>query len=99
MGAAAAQPKAPTPLSAFQKTTFADVVKATLAGKWYRAGASGKASAHGEAVTLASLNGRLLVRRAWRGVEGNPSAAYEYQASDDVIAEVRKQYATPKGGS
>jgi hypothetical protein len=43
---------------------------------WYRAASSG------ERVTLASLyrNG-ALVRRAWRGNEGEADAAYEYRLS------------------
>ena len=43
-------------------------------GDWYRARSSG------ERVTLASLHTRgLLLRRAWRGTEGDRSAAHEYR--------------------
>ena len=43
---------------------------------WYRAASSG------ERVTLASLyRAGALVRRAWRGKEGDAAAAYEYRLS------------------
>lgn len=46
---------------------------------WYRS------ESNGERVTLASLHARgLLVRRARRGVAGEPDAAYEYDLADAV---------------
>ncbi len=59
-------------LSDFQKASLVRAVRAQ--GGWIQALSSG------ERVTLASLYAKgLLNRRARRGVEGEVSAAYEYQ--------------------
>lgn len=51
-------------------------------GGWYRA------AGHGERVSLAYLNrAGILERRAWRGVDGDADAAYEYRP----IAEIRRE--------
>jgi hypothetical protein len=56
-----------------QRRVLAVVAAHHLRGLWYRAASSG------ERVTLASLyRAGALKRRAWRGVEGAASAAYEY---------------------
>lgn len=69
-----------TPL---QKQVLATVIRATHAGQWYRAASSG------ERVTLASLYYRgLIIRRAWRGVEGQRDAAHEYRAAEPVLAAI-----------
>lgn len=53
---------------------------------WYRA------EHPGQRVTLASLfRAGVLRRRAHRGVEGQPDAAYEYKLAHDVIETFRKQ--------
>ncbi len=72
-------------LSAIQRATLACTIRETIAGRWYRATTSG------ERVTLASLyyNG-LLDRRAWRGIAGHANAAYEYQATEQVIRVLRE---------
>lgn len=73
-----------------QKFTLAKVVKAHLKGQRYRAADSG------ERVTLASLYRQvLLVRWAWRGQEGEPSAAYEYALHPDVETELKRTLAAP----
>lgn len=71
-------------ISDFQRTTMANVARAMLDGRWYRAGTAGTASSRGEAVTLASLY-RIgaLDRRVWKG-EGTASAANEYQLSEET---------------
>lgn len=57
-----------------QKRVLANVIIATNDGRWYRA------ANQGERVTLASLYYRgAISRRARRGVEGLPDAAYEYR--------------------
>ncbi len=73
--------------SKLQRITTISVLRATLRNEWYRAGADdAHGSPAGERVTLASLfRGRMLVRRAWRGVDGEASAAYEYRASDQLM--------------
>jgi hypothetical protein len=55
-----------------------DIVSAHhLRGLWYRAATSG------ERVTLASLyRAGALMRRAWRGNEGEADAAYEYRLTE-----------------
>ncbi len=69
-----------------QKFVFAKVAKADLKGERYRAADSG------ERVTLASLyrGHALLVRWAWRGVEGERDAAYEYSLHPKVKEELLK---------
>lgn len=67
-----------------QRRTLAAVVRATAAGRAYRA------SSCGERVTLASLFARgLLERRAWRGLEGERDAAHEYQAAAVFMDAIR----------
>lgn len=69
-------------LTASQKETLVAVVRATKANpdRWIRAQSSG------QRVTLASLwRQGLLDRRAWRGTEGEASAAHEYRASKAVL--------------
>jgi hypothetical protein len=52
--------------------------------QWYRA------ESHGERVTRASLHTRgLLVRRAWRGVEGEADAAHEYAPAAELLEALR----------
>jgi hypothetical protein len=59
-----------------QKLVLENVLRATLAGRWYRA------SSHGERVTLASLfRHGALIRRVWRGEEGTANCAHEYHIS------------------
>ena len=56
-----------------EREVFVKVIKADLAGRYYRAESSG------ERATLASLYRiGLLSRRAWRGEEGEADAAHEY---------------------
>jgi hypothetical protein len=63
-----------------QKLVFQNVLRQTLAGRWYRAAGSG------ERVTLASLfRYGALVRRAWRGEEGARDAAHEYRVSPEML--------------
>lgn len=78
-------------LSANQRAIFAAVAKAAMAGPdaWYRAGQAGIGHPRGEAVTLASLCPRLLQRRAWRGQDGEPDAAYEYRLTKEAEDAVR----------
>lgn len=69
-------------LTATQRQVFAAAVRATRtdSAAWYRA------QNKGERVTLASLwRQGLLERRAWRGTEGEVSAAHEYRASQAVL--------------
>ena len=78
-------------MTRLQRVTTLEVMRATLKGAWYRAGDSkAHGPAAGERVTLASLyRAGLLTRRAWRGVEGEPSAAHEYQATDKLVEMAR----------
>lgn len=65
------------------------VLAAYKRGDWYRAAGSG------QRVTLASLNrAHILDRRAWRGVEGQANAAYEYRPSRELLAEVAREAGT-----
>jgi hypothetical protein len=64
-----------------QLTSLCRAILATRKEEWIRA------VDHGERVTLASLHTNGFVkRRAWRGKEGEPDAAYEYQATEQVMA-------------
>jgi hypothetical protein len=68
-----------------QKQVLATVVRTTVSGHWYRAASSG------ERVTLASLYYRgLLVRQAWRGIEGQRDAAHEYKAGAHILKAVEE---------
>ena len=61
------------------------VYAATMNGAWYRAVTKGY-SGGGERVTLASLfRAGPLERRAWRGVAGEPDAAYEYKIKAEYL--------------
>jgi|HubBroStandDraft_6_1064221.scaffolds.fasta_scaffold1978792_1 hypothetical protein len=63
-----------------QKLVFQNVLRQTLAGRWYRA------AGNGERVTLASLYRRgALIRRCHRGVEGAANAAHEYRVSPEAL--------------
>lgn len=74
-------------LSASQRHVLAVVILATAKGKWIRATRSG------ERVTLASLHrAGLVLRRAWRGAEGEADAAHEYKATHQVMAAWQERY-------
>jgi hypothetical protein len=48
-----------------------------------------RAARNGERVTLASLyRTGVLVRRCWRGRDGEADAAYEYRPSNDLLVEL-----------
>lgn len=70
-------------MTKLQRYVLGIVAAHHLRGSWYRAASSG------QRVTLASLyRAEALTRRAWRGVEGEPDAAYEYrltQEADQVL--------------
>ena len=67
-------------MTKLQRSVFRVVAVHTMQGLWYRAASSG------ERVTLASLyRAGALVRRAWRGREGELNAANEYKLSDDAL--------------
>jgi hypothetical protein len=74
-----------------QRAVFVKVCKADLKGERYRAEDSG------ERVTLASLyrSHALLVRWAWRGIEGERDAAYEYAPNPKVRKAVREMLNLP----
>lgn len=56
------------------RQVLAKVRARTKDGSWYRA------ESKGERVTLVYLERRAkLVRRCWRGEEGDPNAAHEYR--------------------
>lgn len=75
-------------MTSLQKQVLATVIRTTHAGQWYRAASSG------ERVTLASLYYRgLIIRRAWRGVEGQRDAAHEYRTTEAVLAAMRELHA------
>lgn len=68
-----------------QLTSLTRAILAAKNERWIRA------VDHGERVTLASLHTRGLVRRnAWRGSEGERDAAYEYQATEQVMEAARE---------
>jgi len=61
-------------LTDLQRETLRRIALAEASGAWYRAASSG------ERVTLASLHSHgLVIRQAWRGVEGERDAAHEYR--------------------
>ena len=61
------------------RETLAHVAREHFRGGWARA------RRHGERASLASLHARgFLVRRAWRGNEGEADAAYEYRLTDGL---------------
>jgi hypothetical protein len=62
-----------------QKLVFQNVLRQTLAGRWYRA------AGNGERVTLASLfRYGALIRRVWKR-EGTPYPAHEYRVSPETL--------------
>jgi hypothetical protein len=71
-------PKTPSgrQFTALERQVLSKVITLTRNGGWFRAESSG------QRVTLASLFRKgHLGRRAWRGEEGHPDAAHEYQPS------------------
>jgi len=57
-----------------------------FAGRWARA------RRHGERASLAALYARgFIVRRAWRGNEGEADAAYEYRLTEGLEAALLKR--------
>lgn len=78
-------------MTGLQKISITLVLKATVQDRWHRAGDDpAHGSAAGERVTLASLFQKgLVIRRPWRGVDGEPNASYEYRASDDLMKEAK----------
>lgn len=71
-----------------QKLVFEDVLRQTLRGQWYRA------AGNGERITLASLfRCSALVRRAWRGQEGESNAAHEYRVSPETLRAIKGETA------
>lgn len=68
-----------------QREVFAEVFAATRdRTSWFRA------KHPGQRVTLASLSrAGVLVRRAWRGIEGEADAAHEYQVSTVALAALK----------
>lgn len=68
------------------RETLAHVTREHFAGRWARA------RRHGERPSLAALHARgFLVRRAWRGVEGEADAAYEYRLTEGLEAAMRRR--------
>lgn len=73
-------------LSPNQRNAARHVGRTHAAGGWARARTSG------ERVSLASLARRgVLIRRPWRGEEGDPDAAYEYRLSPAIELELREK--------
>ncbi len=59
--------------------------------RWYRA------KDHGERVTLPSLRRLgILVRRAWRGRDGDASAAYEYRIDSGLLDDLKSELSEEK---
>ena len=66
-------------MTKIQRYVFGVVSAHHLRNLWYRAASSG------ERVTLASLyRAGVLMRRAWRGNEGEADAAYEYRLAKEA---------------
>lgn len=87
-------------MTQLQRKAMVAVLKATIAGRWTRAGECGIGSSQGERVTLASLYAKgLLKRQAWSGQEGEANAAYEYQASDLFMETARESLPELFGGT
>ena len=67
------------PMTKLQRYVFGVVSSHHFRGLWYRAASSG------QRVTLASLyRAGVLMRRAWRGNEGEADAAYEYRLAREA---------------
>jgi hypothetical protein len=65
------------------------VAREHAAGRWARARRSG------ERASLAALHARgFVVRRAWRGTEGDADAAYEYQLAPGIACELERRRAS-----
>ena len=68
------------------RESLAHVARAHFAGEWARARRAG------ERPSLASLHTRgFVIRRPWRGVEGDPDAAFEYRLSDGIADALRRK--------
>lgn len=68
------------------RESLAHVSREHFAGRWARA------RRHGERASLAALHSRgLVVRRAWRGVEGEADAAYEYRLTNPMADAIRRR--------
>jgi hypothetical protein len=73
-------------LTPVAKQTLLHVARCTLAGEWARA------RRHGERPSLAALHARgMVVRRPWRGEDGAADAAYEYQLTPALLAELKRR--------
>lgn len=71
-------------LTPVARQTLAHVARVHFAGGWARARRAG------ERPSLAALHARgLVVRRPWRGVEGDADAAYEYRLAPGVEQALR----------
>lgn len=77
-------------LTPVARTSLLECVRASRSDTWFRARRGG------ERASLAALHARgLVIRRAWRGEEGHPDAAYEYRAADVILEALdRRQPAT-----
>ena len=72
-------------MTKLQRYVFGVVSAHHLRGLWYRAATCG------QRVTLASLfRAGVLTRRAWRGNEGAPYAAYEYRLAREADQVLRQ---------
>ena len=72
-------------MTKIQRYVFGVVAAHHLRNLWYRAASSG------ERVTLASLyRAGVLMRRAWRGNEGEADAAYEYRLAKEADQVLRQ---------
>ena len=72
-------------MTKLQRYVFGVVSAHHLRNLWYRAASSG------ERVTLASLyRAGVLMRRAWRGNEGEADAAYEYRLAKEAEQVLRQ---------
>lgn len=81
-------------LTPVARESLTHVSREHFAGRWARA------RRHGERASLAALHARgLVVRRAWRGAEGQADAAYEYRLGPELEAAIRRATATRSAGS
>jgi hypothetical protein len=80
-------------LTPVAKETLLHVARSTFAGEWARA------RRHGERPSLASLHARgFVIRRAWRGTEGDADAAYEYQLTPELRAAMAARSSSSAAG-
>lgn len=71
-------------LTSTARESLLHVAREHGAGRWARA------RRHGERPSLAALHARgLVARRAWRGVEGDAGAAYEYRLTQAGLEALR----------